>query len=579
MKLRSMLAIPMTVIMLITVVLVAFLSAGSIRSWRDGQDAMARTEQLRQLLVLQELLGLERGPTNGALSARSAAAPEASAALVAHRGASDRTLRDLTALPGLSDQVHAILADLSVRLAKARADADVVIRQPPAQRSVAQVAAAIAELGTLPPLMFPAVDQILAEISAVDPAVAPLLTATHTASDLRLYAGLIISKFAGVMIKGEPYTMRDVASIHVQQGQVIELHRLLLASISLANIGDAAHDAVAAMEQHYFGAAQQLIDRLIDGAVDTGHFAMTTAQVLAEYEPTLQVLVGVRDRLFELTRQTMAAEQKARLRRLEATAAVGGAVMLAMLVALLMLHRWVIRPLAELAAMVVRLAQGDRSVRLTARQGSQEITELANAIEVLRIATIEADAAAARRRAELQRWTTQLRQVLDTIDLMQARATTITDVLPALLEQLATLAQNDATAIPELAAATAATSDSIRVLRDASGRLDAALRHVHSVGDGNDIRIDELTSAMDEVARVVTAIQHSVNGLPHITLTAICDLSARDGPPGTARPRSAQAVHERILVQVQDMAAAAGGLQSGLMQATQGLGELARLRA
>jgi hypothetical protein len=38
-------------------------------------------------------------------------------------------------------------------------------------------------------------------------------------------------------------------------------------------------------------------------------------------------------------------------------------------------------------------------------------------------------------------------------------------------------------------------------------------------------------------------------------------------------------VHERILVQVQEMAAAAGGLQSGLMQATQGLGELARLRA
>jgi HAMP domain-containing protein len=78
------------------------------------------------------------------------------------------------------------------------------------------------------------------------------------------------------------------------------------------------------------------------------------------------------------------------------------------LAALLMLHRWIIRPLAELAAMIIRLAEGDRSVQFAARRGSREIFELASAVEVLRAATIEADAAAARRRVELQRWTAQL---------------------------------------------------------------------------------------------------------------------------------------------------------------------------
>jgi hypothetical protein len=66
-----MLAVPMAVITLITVLLVTVLSAGSIRSWRQGQDALERMEQFRQLLVLQEVLGLERGPTNGAMSIRS----------------------------------------------------------------------------------------------------------------------------------------------------------------------------------------------------------------------------------------------------------------------------------------------------------------------------------------------------------------------------------------------------------------------------------------------------------------------------------------------------------------------------
>jgi HAMP domain-containing protein len=248
------------------------------------------------------------------------------------------------------------------------------------------------------------------------------------------------------------------------------------------------------------------------------------------------------------------------------------------LAALLMLHRWIIRPLAELAAMIIRLAEGDRSVQFAARRGSREIVELASSIEVLRAATIEADAAAARRRVESQRWTAQLRQVLDTIDLMQARAATITDVLPALLEQLAVLGQDDEPVIPGLTAAIGAARGGIAVLRSASGRLDAALRRMRSMGDGEDIRIDELNAAMDEVARVVTAIQEAVNDVPQITLNAMRDLSARPNRSDSPHRGSNQAVHERILVQVQEMAAAAGGLQSALKQATHGVGALARLR-
>jgi hypothetical protein len=578
-KLRSMLAVPMAAIMLITVLLVTVLSAGSIRSWREGQDAIVRMEQLRQLLVLQEVLGLERGPTISALTSRSAVTPELGAAVAANRLASDRCLRDLAALPGLSDRIGRILAELSAAVTASRATADTAIRQPPQQRSAGDIAAAVGKMAALPPLLFPAEDQTLAEISAADPAVAPLLTATRAASDLRLYAGSIISKFAGVTSKGGFITMPDISMIRIQQGQVIELHRLLLASISLANAGEPSRDVVEAMEQHYFGAAQRLIDWLVAGAIDNGQFSMTPAALLAEYEPSLRVLVAVRDRLFVLTHQAIVADQAARLDRLEATAAAGGAVLLAVLAALLMLHRWIILPLAELAAMIIRLAQGDRSVRLAARHGSREIAELASAIEVLRVATIEADAAAARRRVELQRWTAQLRQVLDTIDLMQARAATITDVLPALLEQLAALGQDDDDAMPALAAAVAAARAGIAVLRSSSGQLDAALQRMHSVGDGEDIRFEELVAAMDEVARVVTAIQEAVNDLPQITLSAICDLSARTNRFDRPERGSAQAVHERILAQVQEMAAAAGGLQSALSQATHGLGELARLRA
>ena len=70
------------------------------------------------------------------------------------------------------------------------------------------------------------------------------------------------------------------------------------------------------------------------------------------------------------------------------------------------------------------------------------------------------------------------------------------------------------------------------------------------MGDGEDIRIDELNSPMDEMARVVTAIQEAVNDVPHVTLNAMRDLSARPNRSDSPHRSSDQAVHEGILVQV-----------------------------
>jgi methyl-accepting chemotaxis protein len=257
----------------------------------------------------------------------------------------------------------------------------------------------------------------------------------------------------------------------------------------------------------------------------------------------------------------------------ETTLAVGSAVIVAVMGALTMLHWRVIRPLSALAAMVIRLAEGDRSARLPVRHGSREIAELARAIEVLREATLAADAQAARRRTELQQWTDQLHAVRATIDLLHARTATMTALLPTLLAQLDGLAAQNGAPAPGLAEAIAATRAGIAVLQASSGRLDAALRRMHAVGDGEGERTEELRGAMVEVADVVAAIEASVNGLPRITLSAMQTLP-RPVPHGQG-----EAALDRILAQVQEMAATAGGLQTALLQANHGIGELARLRA
>jgi methyl-accepting chemotaxis protein len=572
-----MLAVPTAAIILMTLLLVAVLAAGSLRSWRRGEDAMARLEQLRQLLLLQEMIGLERAPSNSLLSLHGPAPPVLQAAFVTARRATDERLGKLAAQPAPAKALRYLLPTFTPRLIAARAVVDTVLERPVDQRTADEIEVAIKALLGLSPLLFSAIEDELAEIGADDPEVAPLLTAMHAAADLRLYAGTMVGRFAAALTERRPFTPAETTPIHVQQGQMIELHRLLLANIRIAGVVEPMRAAIDAMEQHVFVDAWALYDRVITSGISDGRFDLSHATVVDQYMPALNVLVQVRDTLIELSRQRLRADQQGRLHALETTLAAGGAVMLAVLAALTMLHWRVIRPLSALAAMVIRLARGDRSVRLPVRHGSREIVELARAIEVLRVATLAADAAAERRRGELQRWTDQVQGVLATLDQLHDRTMTMTTLLPTLLGQLdALVAQGDVPGgapASGLADAIAATRAGIDVVHGAADRLDLALRRMHAVGEGQGGRIEDLRGAMEEVAQVVAAIEASVNRLPQMTLSAMQAL-----PRPMARGRGMTAL-DGILAQVQEMAATAGGLQTSLLQANHGMGELARLRA
>lgn len=574
MKLRSMLAVPTAVIMLVTLLLVGVLAVGSLRTWRQGEIAIARLEQLRHLLMLQERIGLERAPSNTALSQRDPVSPDLAREIAAARTTTDENLRRLAAVRGLTDDATEMLPVLLDQLTDARARIDAVLGRPVDQRSPADIMAAANGLLVAPQLLFPVVEDTLADIEAADHDIAPLLGATRAAADLRLYAGGIVGWFARALMERRPFTLSEISGIRIQQGQMIELHRLLLANIRIAGVAPPTQAVVDIMERRLFRDAQRLYEQVMAAGTSDGRFELTHAAVLAEYMPALASVVAVRDRLIDLIRQRLEADQHARLHGVVTTVAAGGVVVLAVVAALAMLHWRVFRPLAALAVMVIRLAHGDRSVRLPPlRRGSPEVAELARAIDVLREATLAADAEAARRHTELQRWTDQLQVVLATIDLLHDRTATMTDLLPTLLAQLDALAGQGGTVAAGLAEAIEATRAGIAVLQTSSSRLDAALRRMHAVGAGADGRMEDLRGAMNEVADVVAIIEASVNNLPRITLSAVRDMP-RPVPQAPGHGRL-----DQILAQVQEMAAAAGGLRTALLRANQGIGELSRLRA
>ena len=229
------------------------------------------------------------------------------------RQMTDRRLQEFAALPEVPDRVRAAVGELSVYLSAARADADAVLRQPPERRSDFDISAAIGAMVALAPLLFPTMDQMLADMTVADPTLATPLAATRTASDLRLYGGSIAAMFNLVMAKRRPVTPHDFDDIRIQQGRILELHLLLLANIGIADVGQQVRDEVQSMEERYFGAAQRVVDRMIATGVRDGRFDLTQQEFIARFAPELKALSGVRDRLFALTRQAMQADQAARL--------------------------------------------------------------------------------------------------------------------------------------------------------------------------------------------------------------------------------------------------------------------------
>lgn len=573
MRLRPMLAVPTAVIVLVTCVLVATLSLQALHDCRRGEQARQLQFVLRQLLVLQETLARERMPTNIALNMADPLPRAALLAIEAARGRTEAQIQAVANQPDISPTTAASLAALWPQLRATRARIDALLRLPVSERGVRALSAQVDDMMHWSEALFPAIGDVLQAAVMADPESDSLLTAARAAADLRFYAGSIGGWLTIAVSRQQPLSLEMISHVRVLQGQVSSLRRELLADIRSGDAEAAMREAMTAADQHYFGDAQQMIDRVVASEAVTGDYDPTRTAFLDAYHPAMASLVALRDQLLDLASHQLDVAQRMRLHRAALTGVIGVLVVLTVVAALLTLHRRVFRPLTALAAMVIRLAEGDRTVRLPVRHGNPEIAELARAIEVLREATLAADAEAARRRLEMQRWTTQLQEVLAIIDLLHDRTATMTALLPALLHQLDTLAAQSGRPPPGLAEAIVATREGIAVLHASSGRLDDALQRIHAAGDGEGARVEDLQGAMQEVAHVVATIEASVNGLPHMTLAAVRDMPRR----ATRAPMLATL--DSILAQVQEMAAAAGGLHNALLRANQGIGELARLRA
>ncbi len=576
-----MLAAPMLLILAMTLGLIGVLSGYSAINWQQGERVGVRARHLHLLLLVQEKLSFERGPSNAALGSNLPLPDEIANRLGQVRHAADVALAKLRSAPGLPANTETGLATLADRVVGARSGIDALLRLPRLQRPEAEIGAAVGGLAGVIPILFPLVEDATADVVADEPTVGALLGAARTAADLREFAGLVGSQFTAPLTFKRRFTTQQVDTIRMLQGRVIELHRQLEAGARIAGTSDKVATAMKGMNLDYFGDMQALLNNVVTTGVETGDFALSPSSFAAVYVPAMGSIVKVRDALLAQADAVLEAMQTRRLWYLWETAAVGVFMGLAVMGALAMLRRRVILPLQSLVGQVIRLAEGDRDARPTEHSHIRELAELAAALNVLRTATQDADAAASRRRAMNEHTATGVRGIEPLLKQFEIRFAALAEALPPLIALLrlshpyaGQLKMTETAAAAE--AALQHGMGAMEAVRRSGLLLTGALRRLRKHCAEDDFQSGALQaemSVMDDSAR--TALD-AVASLPTLSLGAIRLLGVNAASEQNPEKQTVD-IMQAVLAASEQLGAASGGLSGALDQVHAGMHRLTRL--
>jgi hypothetical protein len=428
MTLKTLFAIPIVVILLVTLSLAGVIAAQGWSGLDRGKAAVEAVEGMRLLVSFQNKLFFERVMTNRALG-QPFPLPEAPAQRLANaRYETDQSITALIAhvpAQAWNDVKPArsplYLTEVLFKLRTARAAADSLLAHAVSERTRPQINAVV-------PVMLSAVtalDLPLSQASdyvvAADPGLSGLLTMARIASVLLDSTSGIAAVLMPRYVKAEPLSPADEAEFLMLVGRSEHVTQLLGETVELAGPTDLMRSIIAALKQRSAGNVTLQLHELMDGprGVADSNGMLPPQKLLTPWSEQASSLSVA---IVEAATERVTAAQDERVRRLYGVIASLGAVMIATLASVALLRWRVIAPFAQLGVAITRIAAGDRRTPLVLKSGTREITEMVTAVETLRQAALVADAAATRQRmAALHRITT-LRQALGIVQTVREPA-------------------------------------------------------------------------------------------------------------------------------------------------------------
>jgi methyl-accepting chemotaxis protein len=369
-----------------------------VQEWRNyysAREAARIAGATTKLLEMTALFGVGRAPQNAALIAEGPASPASLedvakarktladnlSATVAAIEVTTYPERDhaLAALDGLQKEVGSFYTrlDRAYQQSKAERDPDLV------KQYVPRMLALTSSLGEV-------AGGLQRGASLAHEGVGGFIEVARLACDMRDAAGRRATYFTLPVANNRPLAVADVEKSSELTGEIRYAWLRLQARASQLDDGAALQAAINDAKGKFFGAPDAFIADMTAKGLVGQTYGVTFQDVIKRLVGPAQTALGVRDVAMA---QAVALARSAQASALSSLAvvAVGLLVVAFLVVAIVLLFdRRVVHPLVGITATISRLANGDRDVEVPARGRRDEIGEMADALETLRLNAVEA---------------------------------------------------------------------------------------------------------------------------------------------------------------------------------------------
>ena len=480
MTFKALFAIPILVILLVTLSLAGMIVSQEWAGHQRGAIAIAAVERADILNRLENQLSTERIATWDAFEADYPLPAPVAHELAASRAETDRVIGLLIANQR-TDAVHANdrepwVPRIQASLAGGRERVDALLNTEPTNRTYEALRGIMPRMLTPVALLEPRLALTATAVITAEPDLAGIVAVARIGLALRDTLGGIAAATLPRLDAGEQLTKDDIRQVMSLLIQVDTTTKLMEFTFHLASPTDEMRRLLASAKRVREGIVQRQLDLMIDtGArgIEAERPNIWSSRPVAIWAEHINAL---RNAILVETLHRVQVSQAARDRRLDLACTAAGAVALIILAVLVVLQRRVVRPLAQLGLAIARIADGDRRTRLAIHSTTREIAAMVTAVETLRQAALVADAAALRQREAAESRLLVLREVLAILRAVSEPSQSLErevaslslgiDAIVALMSSL------HAESPPTLSAAATAVRAALRELRESTRALD-----------------------------------------------------------------------------------------------------------
>lgn len=380
-SLRRKLLIGTGIALVCTGILATSVIGRSLDDYRRARQNLSGLESYRLILDAANLLSAERGPSNSVLGDAGVTHGALRERLTAFRAKSDAILDRLSASAGVSPDM---LAPTKMQLQEGRRQVDRVAAMPRADRSVADVQAAIESMFQVVDTFQSVVAWKAGALTVSSPGLAAPVMTGRILGELREHGGRIASQIMAPIAVSQPLQLKHLVDSNRTRGRILGLWRLTGDEDVIGRDNPRLAAEWRDVQRMFFGQGLSLVDGLVAEGRLSGKYSMTADEFTVRFVETLKPLERLRGGFLDVTLERFTVLRNGALVTLAITFAIT-TVILGILAGLLVAaQRFVFGPLMRAREAVIVLAEDRPTVPYPEPHHATEMRRLFDAIEFLR---------------------------------------------------------------------------------------------------------------------------------------------------------------------------------------------------